>query len=164
MARKLLDCREMPSESGCTLTLAGEEDEVIRAGAAHAVDVHGHVDNAELRDALRAGLRDADAEPNTRDGAFLQVIEFKTRRFDDLIALQQRWVQAIGDARTARWGIRTLDRDQPDTYVVIIEFPDHRSAMANSEHPATGDFATQLAKLCDEAPRFRNLDVLSTGI
>src|SRR5438128_14171 len=87
MARKLLDCREMPSESGCTLTLAGEEDEVIRAGAAHAVDVHGHVDNAELRDALRAGLRDADAEPNTRAGAFLQLIEIKTRRIDDVFAL-----------------------------------------------------------------------------
>jgi quinol monooxygenase YgiN len=164
MARKLLDCRQMPSESGCTLTLAGEEDEVIRAGAAHAVDVHGHVDNAELRDGLRAGLRDADAEPNTEAGAFLQVIEFKTRRFDDLIALQQQWAKAIGADRTTRWDIRTADRDEPDTYVVIVEFPDHRSAMANSEHPATADFATQLAKLSDEAPKFRNLDVLSTGI
>jgi len=164
MARKLLDCREMPSESGCTLTLAGEEDEVIRAGAAHAVDVHGHVDNAELRDALRAGLRDADAEPNTRAGAFLQLIEIKTRRIDDVLALDDRWSQAIGDARTARWGIRTVDRDRTDTYVAIIEFPDHESAMANSEHPATGDFAAQLAKLCDEEPKFRNLDVLSTGI
>ena len=30
MARKVADCREMPSESGCTLTIAGEEDEVVR--------------------------------------------------------------------------------------------------------------------------------------
>ncbi|HEX4247903.1 MAG TPA: DUF1059 domain-containing protein [Pseudonocardia sp.] len=164
MVRKLLDCREMPSESGCTLTLAGEEDEVVRAGAAHAVDVHGHVDNAELRDLLRAGLRDADAEPNTRAGAFLQLIEIKTRRFDDVLGLTERWSQAIGAARTARWGIRAADRDQADTYVAIIEFPDHTAAMANSEHPATADFAAQLAKLCDDEPRFRNLDVLNTGI
>ena len=44
MTRKMADCREMPSESGCTLTIAGEEDEVVRAAAMHAADVHGHTD------------------------------------------------------------------------------------------------------------------------
>jgi hypothetical protein len=29
MPRKMLDCREMPSESGCSLTLTGEADEVL---------------------------------------------------------------------------------------------------------------------------------------
>ena len=29
MTRKVADCREMPSESGCTLTIAGEEEEVV---------------------------------------------------------------------------------------------------------------------------------------
>jgi hypothetical protein len=28
MTRRVADCREMPSERGCTLTIAGEEDEV----------------------------------------------------------------------------------------------------------------------------------------
>ncbi len=32
MTRMVADCREMPSDSGCTLTIAGEEDEVVRAG------------------------------------------------------------------------------------------------------------------------------------
>lgn len=58
MARKMLDCREFPSESGCTLTLIGEEAEVLRAGVAHAVDVHGHADGEELRAGLRAALRE----------------------------------------------------------------------------------------------------------
>ena len=31
MSRKMMDCREFPSESKCTLTIAGEEDEVLRA-------------------------------------------------------------------------------------------------------------------------------------
>jgi hypothetical protein len=58
VSRKIADCREMPSESGCTLTIAGEEDEVIRAAAMHAADVHGHADGPELRDQIRSMLRD----------------------------------------------------------------------------------------------------------
>jgi predicted small metal-binding protein len=56
MTRKVADCREMPSESGCTLTIAGEEDEVVRAAAVHAADVHGHVDGPELREQIRSLL------------------------------------------------------------------------------------------------------------
>ncbi len=163
MTRKMLDCRAMPSESGCTVTLYGEEDELVRAGAAHAVDAHGHTDGPELQDMLRSGLTDA-VEPPTRAGAFVQLIEVRTRRVDDVIALDQRWAQSIGDARTARWMIRAADRDRPDTYVAIVEFPSREAAMANSDHPATTELAGQMAKLCDEEPVFRNLDVLATGV
>jgi len=58
MARKVADCREMPSESGCTLTISGEEEEVVRAAAEHAVSVHGHEDTPELREMVRANLKD----------------------------------------------------------------------------------------------------------
>jgi len=58
MARKTADCRAMPSESGCTLTISGEEDEVVRAAAMHAADVHGHEDGPELRDQIRSMLSD----------------------------------------------------------------------------------------------------------
>jgi predicted small metal-binding protein len=57
MTRKIADCREMPSESNCTLTIAGEEDEVVRAAAMHAADVHGHVDGPQLRDEIRSMLK-----------------------------------------------------------------------------------------------------------
>lgn len=60
MTRKMLDCRKTPSESGCTLTIAGREDEVLDAATAHAIAVHGHEDTPELRTALRAGLEDAE--------------------------------------------------------------------------------------------------------
>ena len=33
MARKMVDCRKMPSEIGCTLTIAGEEQELLDAAA-----------------------------------------------------------------------------------------------------------------------------------
>ena len=58
MSRKVADCRDMPSESGCTLTIAGEEEEVIRAAAVHAADVHGHTDGPELRQEIRSMLKD----------------------------------------------------------------------------------------------------------
>jgi len=59
MTRKTADCRERPSESGCTLTISGEEDEVVRAAAMHAADVHGHTDGPELREQIRSMLTDA---------------------------------------------------------------------------------------------------------
>lgn len=58
MARKVADCREIPSESQCTLTIAGEEDEVVRAASMHAADVHGHADGPELREQIRLMLKD----------------------------------------------------------------------------------------------------------
>jgi Protein of unknown function (DUF1059) len=57
MTRMIADCREMPSESGCTLTIAGEESEVIRAAAMHAADVHGHPDGPELRGQIKSMLK-----------------------------------------------------------------------------------------------------------
>ena len=61
MPRKMADCRDFPSESKCTLAISGEEDEVIRAAAAHAADVHGHRDTPELRQQIRGMLKDDGA-------------------------------------------------------------------------------------------------------
>jgi len=58
MSRKIVDCRDMPNERGCTLTISGEEDEVVRAAVMHAVDVHGHADTTEFRDEVRRSLKD----------------------------------------------------------------------------------------------------------
>lgn len=60
MARKMIDCRKMPSEVGCTLTIAGQEQEVVDEAAEHAIRVHGHEDSPELRDMIRSGLEDAE--------------------------------------------------------------------------------------------------------
>ena len=68
MSRMTIDCRAVPSESGCSLTLSGEEDEVLRAATAHAIDVHGHADGEELRAGLRAALVPEVAGPQRRRG------------------------------------------------------------------------------------------------
>jgi hypothetical protein len=61
MGRKMIDCRSMPSEIGCTLTIAGEPEEVLDAAVMHAVEKHGHERTPELREQLRSGL--VHAEP-----------------------------------------------------------------------------------------------------
>jgi predicted small metal-binding protein len=58
MARKVADCRDFPSEKNCTLTISGEEDEVVLAATEHAVSVHGHEDTEEVRTWLRQNLKD----------------------------------------------------------------------------------------------------------
>jgi predicted small metal-binding protein len=58
MSRKMVDCRDQPNEAGCTLTISGEEDEVVRAAAEHAVSVHGEADGPDLREHIRRSLKE----------------------------------------------------------------------------------------------------------
>lgn len=58
MSRKVADCRDFPNEQGCTLTISGEEGEVLDAAAQHAASAHGHENNDELRGWLREHLKD----------------------------------------------------------------------------------------------------------
>jgi predicted small metal-binding protein len=53
MGRMMADCRRFPSESNCSLTIIGDEEEVVRAAAEHAASVHGHEDSSELRTQIR---------------------------------------------------------------------------------------------------------------
>ncbi|MFE3881758.1 DUF1059 domain-containing protein [Streptomyces lydicus] len=55
--RKKIDCRDQPSEMNCTLVIAGEEEEVLRAATEHAVSVHGHQDSPELREQIRTAMK-----------------------------------------------------------------------------------------------------------
>jgi Protein of unknown function (DUF1059) len=49
MARKIADCRRFESDNDCSLTIIGEDDEVVAAATQHAVAAHGHADTPELR-------------------------------------------------------------------------------------------------------------------
>jgi predicted small metal-binding protein len=59
MPRKMFDCRDLPGE--CRLAISGDEAEVVQAQALHVVDVHGLPDTPELREQIRAALKDAPA-------------------------------------------------------------------------------------------------------
>jgi predicted small metal-binding protein len=60
MARKYIDCRDYPETAKkCSVAISADtEDEVVEAAAQHGVDVHGYDDTPELRDQLRAAVKE----------------------------------------------------------------------------------------------------------
>ncbi len=95
---------------------------------------------------------------------FVQIIEFKTSRIDEIEALgnEMRAARDADGASSVRRATFTADRDRPGYYLNVVEFDSYESAMENSNRPETSEFAAQVAKLCDGPPRFYNLDVMQT--
>ena len=90
---------------------------------------------------------------------FVQIIEFKTSRVNEIRDLVAEMGTRLGTGSALR-GTVTADLDRPGYYLNIVEFPSRQSAMENSARPEVGEFAARMAALCDEPPRFYNLDVV----
>jgi predicted small metal-binding protein len=59
--RKYVDCREVPSESRCTVAISADtEDELMEAAVQHAITVHKHADTPELRAMIRRGIHEGE--------------------------------------------------------------------------------------------------------
>ncbi|HXU51429.1 MAG TPA: DUF1059 domain-containing protein [Casimicrobiaceae bacterium] len=59
MARKYIDCRDMPSDVKCTIAISADSaDEVVEAAAQHAAKVHKHPDSPQLRNDIRKMVKD----------------------------------------------------------------------------------------------------------
>jgi len=160
MSRKTIDCATAPNEVGCTLSLSGEQEELLEAAAAHAVAVHGHTDSPDLRAALLAALTDAPVHPSA-PGAFVQAIEFDADSVEDWDTITDRFVAALGDRRRTRWSVVCIDRERPGRHIALIEFPDHAAAAANSAQPETTQWFKEFQAMCTGEPSFRNLDVVN---
>ena len=87
------------------------------------------------------------------------LIEFQTNRIDEFDAVLDEWLKESEGWRAPTRGLQTADRDQPGTYVQIVEFPSYEAAMENSARPETSKLAGRLAALSSVPPTFRNLDV-----
>lgn len=90
---------------------------------------------------------------------FVQIVEFKTSRIDEIQALIDERQPQMQVGNTTRRLTATADRDRPGYYLTILEFDSYESAMENSNRPETSEFSAQMAKLCDGPPKFYNLDV-----
>ncbi|KPV41942.1 hypothetical protein AN478_00145 [Thiohalorhabdus denitrificans] len=54
MSRQYVDCRELPSEMDCTVSIAADDpEELMEAAVQHAVSVHHEQDTEELRSNIR---------------------------------------------------------------------------------------------------------------
>ena len=92
--------------------------------------------------------------------AFIQIIEGRTSRGDEIDALSADLEDRTQGRFTARRSIRTQDRDDPSRFMVIVFFDSYESAMENSNLPETSEFSQKMAELLDGPPTFHNLDVV----
>ena len=93
---------------------------------------------------------------------FVQIIQYTATEKNraEMDKLTDKWLADTEGKRTAGRAVSCKDRDKPNTYVDIIEFPSYEEAMKNNELPETGAFAEKAAELSDGPPTFLNLDVM----
>ncbi|MET8680840.1 ester cyclase [Streptomyces sp. NPDC004647] len=91
---------------------------------------------------------------------FVQIIDCKTSKIDDMNRLMDTWVEQTKGKRTATHSIVARDRSDSSHLVEIVEFPSYEEAMKNSNLPETDRIFQEMVALCDEMPAFTDLDVV----
>jgi len=91
--------------------------------------------------------------------AFIQIMEMRTKKVDEIMKLDHEWEQATEGKRTLRRAVVGRDRNDPERHVIIAFFDDYESAMQNSNLPETQEFATKQSALA-ETVQFIDLDVI----
>lgn len=89
---------------------------------------------------------------------FIQVIDYTTDRGEEIERVLDEWRAATEGRRSTASAISCRDRDRPDHYLTIVEFPSFEQAMENSKMPETQQLANRMAELCNGEPKFLNLD------
>ena len=92
--------------------------------------------------------------------AFVQIIEMRTKSFEELQALSDEFFAATEGKRTVQRSIVTRDHNDPDRYLILVFFDSYESAMENSNLPETAAFAEKQLALLDGPPTFFDLDVI----
>ncbi|MET9695717.1 ester cyclase [Streptomyces sp. NPDC006529] len=91
---------------------------------------------------------------------FVQIIDYETRRFDEMNALIDRYAEETAGRRTVTHTLIGKDREAGTHYVDLVEFPSYEDAMRNSQLPETERMFQEMVSLCDGMPTFTNLDVV----
>jgi hypothetical protein len=92
--------------------------------------------------------------------SFVQIIECRTSRFEELMALEDEWRAATDGKRTLRRSIVGRDRNDPERYLVLAFFDDYDSAMVNSNLPETDEFGRKQQAILDAPMAFTDLDII----
>ena len=93
--------------------------------------------------------------------AFIQIVEFRSDKIDEMRALDAEWTARAGaEGATARRGILCADRDDPGHYFQVVFFDSFEDAETNSNLPLTQEFAQKMMALGQGEPAFHNLDVV----
>ncbi|NED73076.1 ester cyclase [Streptomyces sp. SID9944] len=91
---------------------------------------------------------------------FVQLIECRTSRVDEMNRLIDTWVERTGGRRGATHALVGKDRSDGSHLVEMVEFPSYEEAMRNSNLPETDEVFRGMVALCDELPVFTDLEVV----
>ncbi|AVH57018.1 MULTISPECIES: ester cyclase [Streptomyces] len=91
---------------------------------------------------------------------FVQLIDCKTSRFDEMNRLMDTWAEQTKGKRAATHNVIGKDRSDATHFIEIVEFPSYEEAMRNSNLPETDKIFREMVALCDEMPTFTDLEVV----
>lgn len=92
--------------------------------------------------------------------SFVQIIEMRSKSYDELKAIGDEFFAATGGKRTLQRSVVTRDRNDPDRYFILAFFDSYESAMENSNLPETAALADKQMTLLDAPPTFFDLDII----
>jgi quinol monooxygenase YgiN len=92
--------------------------------------------------------------------AFIQIVEFRSSQRAEVERLSHQYDEDTKDTRTVEVAKLCFDRDDPNHYMVIAEFPSYEAAMENSNLPETEALAEEMGKLADGPATYYNLEIL----
>ena len=90
---------------------------------------------------------------------FVQIIEFRSSKIDEMEAVGNEWETATAGKRTVQRRYLAEDRDHPGRYFNIVFFDSYDDAMRNSALPETDALSNKMMGLADGPPTFYNLDI-----
>jgi quinol monooxygenase YgiN len=91
---------------------------------------------------------------------FVQIIEMRSKSYDELQALGDEFFAATEGKRTLQKSVLGRDRNDPDRYFILAFFDSYEAAMENSNLPETTAFAEKQMPLLEGPPTFVDLDIL----
>ena len=87
---------------------------------------------------------------------FIQVIQSKSSRRQEVKDLLAEWADTMGDA--PGWLGGTYGFTDDDDFLAVVRFESKELAMANSDDSRTSAFAERMAALMDSPPEFQDCD------
>jgi hypothetical protein len=88
---------------------------------------------------------------------FIQIIQGRTTRQDEVRELADRWPEELGPGADG-WLGTTYGFTDDGEFIAVVRFEDREKAMANSERPEQSAWAERMTALMDGPPEFHDSD------
>jgi len=88
---------------------------------------------------------------------FIQVIQAKSSRQDEVRTLMREWSEMTDDGTSGFLG-STAGFTDDGTFINVVRFESREKAMANSDRPETDAMAQRMGELMDGPPEFHDCD------